>query len=416
MKSDGTKTLFTVLVIEDHPDQRELLELVLQREGYRVITAGNGEEALEKLAKEPVDIALSDIMMPKMDGLELLHKLRSNPAFKNIYVILITARIQEGDRVRGLDLGADDYINKPFSFSELLARARVGARVVQYQQDLEYQTLLDSLTSLFNWTSKERKSSLLELITKWCLAAMTDSGLSEEEKSICDAAKSFARKDGKRIAAEITDTDIYPPDAKPVSVFMAGSPGAGKTEASKALLAQFEEEGTSTVRIDPDELRGRFEGYSGDNAWLFQPATSILVDKIHDKVLKNEQNFLLDGTLANYDIAKSNIERSLKRGRFVQIYYVYQEPEMAWRFVKAREELEGRRILPEHFIEQYFAARRVVNQLKIDFGKDLQVDLLLKNLDASDKMYKANVDQIDNHIPEKYTEEDLVRMIDAMPI
>ncbi|MCZ6622898.1 MAG: response regulator, partial [Deltaproteobacteria bacterium] len=65
MKSDGTKTLFTVLVIEDHPDQRELLELVLQREGYRVITAGNGEEALEKLAKEPVDIALSDIMMPK---------------------------------------------------------------------------------------------------------------------------------------------------------------------------------------------------------------------------------------------------------------------------------------------------------------------------------------------------------------
>ena len=150
MKSDGTKTLFTVLVIEDHPDQRELLELVLQREGYRVITAGNGEEALEKLAKEPVDIALSDIMMPKMDGLELLHKLRSNPAFKNVYVILITARIQEGDRVRGLDLGADDYINKPFSFSELLARVRVGARVVQYQQDLEYQTLLDSLTSLFN--------------------------------------------------------------------------------------------------------------------------------------------------------------------------------------------------------------------------------------------------------------------------
>ncbi len=245
---------------------------------------------------------------------------------------------------------------------------------------------------------------------------MADSGLSEEEKSICDAAKSFARKDGKRIAAEITHIDIYPPDAEPVSVFMAGSPGAGKTEASKALLATVEEEGTKTVRIDPDELRKRFEGYSGDNAWLFQPATSILVDKIHDMVLKNEQNFLLDGTLSNYDIAKRNIERSLKRGRFVQIYYVYQEPEMAWRFVKAREELEGRRILPEHFIAQYFAARKVVNQLKIDFGKEIRVDLLLKNLDGSDKVYKANVDQIDNHIPEKYTEEDLVGMIDAMPI
>ncbi|MFQ5684506.1 MAG: diguanylate cyclase [Candidatus Binatia bacterium] len=151
------KARFTVLVIEDHPDQRELLELVLQREGYRVISAANGAEALEKLEKEPVQLALSDIMMPKMDGLELLHRIRSNQAFKNIYLILITARIQEGDRVRGLDLGADDYINKPFSFTELLARVRVGARVVQYQQHLEYQTLIDPLTGLFNRRAFEKK-------------------------------------------------------------------------------------------------------------------------------------------------------------------------------------------------------------------------------------------------------------------
>jgi diguanylate cyclase (GGDEF)-like protein len=156
MKTLGTKT-FTVLVIEDHPDQRELLELVLQREGYRVITAANGEEALEKLEKEEVHLALSDIMMPKMDGLELLRKVRGNPALKHTYLILITARIQEGDRVRGLDLGADDYINKPFSFSELLARVRVGARVVQYQQHLEHQTLTDSLTGLFNRRGFEKK-------------------------------------------------------------------------------------------------------------------------------------------------------------------------------------------------------------------------------------------------------------------
>jgi len=129
---------------------------------------------------------------------------------------------------------------------------------------------------------------------------MVDPALSEEQKSICDAAKSFARKSGKRIAVEATNTDTYPPDADPVSVFMAGSPGAGKTEASIALLAAVEAEGTKTVRIDPDELRCRFEGYSGDNSWLFQPATSILVEKIHDRVLKNEQNFLLDGTLSNY--------------------------------------------------------------------------------------------------------------------
>ena len=150
-------TPLTVLVIEDHPDQRDLLAIVLQREGYRVITAANGVEALEKLEVEKVQIALSDIMMPKMDGFELINRIRNNPTLKSIYLILITARIQEGDRVRGLDLGADDYITKPFSFSELLARVRVGSRVVQYQQHLEYQTHIDPLTGLFNRRAFEKK-------------------------------------------------------------------------------------------------------------------------------------------------------------------------------------------------------------------------------------------------------------------
>ena len=157
MNTEQKNTALTVMVIEDHPDQRDLLAIVLQREGYKVITAANGIEALEKLTAEKVQIALSDIMMPKMDGFELIKRIRGNPALKNIYLILITARIQEGDRVRGLDLGADDYITKPFSFSELLARIRVGSRVVQYQQHLEYQTQVDSLTGLFNRRAFENK-------------------------------------------------------------------------------------------------------------------------------------------------------------------------------------------------------------------------------------------------------------------
>jgi len=158
MTSDGRdNSPLTVLVIEDHPDQRDLLAIVLKREGYQVITAANGLEALEKLETQHVQIALSDIMMPKMDGFELIKRIRANPALKSIYLILITARIQEGDRVRGLDLGADDYITKPFSFSELLARVRVGTRVVQYQQHLEYQSQIDSLTGLFNRRAFEKK-------------------------------------------------------------------------------------------------------------------------------------------------------------------------------------------------------------------------------------------------------------------
>lgn len=232
--------------------------------------------------------------------------------------------------------------------------------------------------------------------------------LSAEEQRLWDAAMDFARNNKKAIARRITDRSIYPSEEDPVSVFMAGSPGAGKTEASIALLKQFGD--TPVLRIDPDELRSEFAEYIGGNAWLFQGAVSILVEKIIDKALEQRQSFLLDGTLANLRIARSNIERSIGRGRFVQILYVYQEPMLAWKFVQAREASEGRRIRTEHFIEQYFAARDVVNQLKLEFGKEIRVDLLLKNNDNTARFYKAGVDQIDYHIPEKHTRADLEKM------
>lgn len=213
----------------------------------------------------------------------------------------------------------------------------------------------------------------------------------------------------KNIAKRLTDTEKFIPEDNPVSVFMAGSPGAGKTEASIELLAKLD--GTPILRIDPDELRSEFKNYNGTNAWLFQKAVSILVEKIHDMALDQKQSFLLDGTLSNYAKAKANIERSLKHHRTVQILYVYQEPQLAWQFVQARESIEGRRIRREHFIEQYFASRDAVNKLKIEFGKVIHVDLLLKNNDNSNRVYKAWIDQIDNHISEKYTPADLERML-----
>ena len=127
--------------------------------------------------------------------------------------------------------------------------------------------------------------------------------------------------------------------------------------------------------------------------------------------MKQKQSFLLDGTLSHYDKAEQNISRSLKKGRLVQILYVYQEPKLAWDFVKSRELIEGRRIEPEHFIEQYFAARNVVNDLKEKLGRDIRVDLLLKNTDNTNRLYKAGVDKIDNYIPEKYTESDLEKIL-----
>lgn len=235
--------------------------------------------------------------------------------------------------------------------------------------------------------------------------------LTKKQKEIRESAIAFARKNKKKIAERLTDRNTFIPEKNPVSVFMAGSPGAGKTEASITLLESFTDGDSRILRIDPDDLRSEFEGYVGDNSWLFHGAVSVLVDKIHDLALKQNQSFVLDGTLSRYEIAERNIERSLKKGRVVQILYVHQKPDLAWEFVKAREAQEGRRIEPEHFIEQYFAARDVVNRLKKKFGKDIRVDLLIKNIDNTHKTYRANIDQIDHHVPEKYSRADIEEML-----
>ncbi|WP_425299792.1 zeta toxin family protein [Pseudomonas asplenii] len=215
----------------------------------------------------------------------------------------------------------------------------------------------------------------------------------------------FARSNKKSIARRRTDKNLYPAEEAPVSVFMAGSPGAGKTEASIALVNLFAD--TAILRVDPDELRSEFSCYSGGNSWLFQAGVSILVEKILDLALSQRQSFILDGTFSNLVVARRNVERSLNKGRFVQILYVYQNPFLAWSFVRAREEAEGRRIRKEHFIEQYFAARDVVNALKLEYGGDIHVDLLIKHIDNSGRLYKAGVDKIDYHIPEQHTRSDL---------
>lgn len=237
--------------------------------------------------------------------------------------------------------------------------------------------------------------------------------LTQQQLAIEKTALDFAKANKKQIAKKHTDPAVYCPEKYPVSVFMAGSPGAGKTEASIELVGAFEKEDCRVIRIDPDELRSEFADYDGGNSFLFQKAVSVLVERIHDLALSQKQSFLLDGTLSNLQKADQNIERSLKKDRMVQILYVYQDPRLAWEFVQARELEEGRRILPEHFIEQYFAARKNVNYLKQKYGKQLYVDLLLKEVDNSNRAYQANIDVVDNHIPEKYTPAALKQVLDC---
>jgi DNA-binding response OmpR family regulator len=117
-----------VLIVEDEPDIRELVVHHLKREGYQVSAAANGEDALRQVQAAPPDLVLLDLMMPAMDGLEVCRRLRQDPATATLPIVMLTAKGDEVDRVVGLEIGADDYIVKPFSPKELLARVRAVLR------------------------------------------------------------------------------------------------------------------------------------------------------------------------------------------------------------------------------------------------------------------------------------------------
>jgi DNA-binding response OmpR family regulator len=114
----------TILVADDEEDLRELVTYRLTRSGYQVIGAGDGLQALELAAERTPDLMVLDVMMPKLDGYELTRRVRAEAALRSIPVILLTARSQESDIDRGFEVGADDYLKKPFNPDELVARVR----------------------------------------------------------------------------------------------------------------------------------------------------------------------------------------------------------------------------------------------------------------------------------------------------
>lgn len=124
MANGGAK----ILVVEDEPSQLELLSYNLSVEGYEVFRAETGEEGLLTLAEHDIDLILLDWMLPQQSGLEVCRQIKRNKKTKTIPVIMLTARGEEDDKIRGLDTGADDYIVKPYSIKELLARVRTSLR------------------------------------------------------------------------------------------------------------------------------------------------------------------------------------------------------------------------------------------------------------------------------------------------
>ncbi len=239
------------------------------------------------------------------------------------------------------------------------------------------------------------------------------------EEEIIKNAIEFAKRNRNRIAKELVDANRFLPSSTPISVFMAGSPGAGKTEFSKnliSLIQDFSDKTTGVIRIDPDDIRNQFPEYTGKNSYLFQSAVTYIVEKVHDLVLERKQNFILDGTFSKYDKAIFNIKRSLKRSRPVFIFYVFQQPEIAWKFTQSREEVEGRHIPKSVFIEQFLGARYVIDKILSEFkGQEFVSVYMVKkdfNSNTVEKVVRVeHNNSIDELLPIKYSKEDLEKII-----
>jgi DNA-binding response OmpR family regulator len=131
----------TIMLVDDEESIQKLLTYPLEREGYTVIQARDGEEALRRFAEQPVDLVVLDVMLPRLDGLEVCRRLRTGSA---VPIIMLTARDDEVDKVLGLELGADDYITKPFSIREFRSRIRAVLRRAGLRADRAADGLIEA--------------------------------------------------------------------------------------------------------------------------------------------------------------------------------------------------------------------------------------------------------------------------------
>lgn len=124
-----------ILVVDDEDHIVELIKFNLEKNGYEVHTSDNGEDCIGFIGTNPIDLLVLDLMLPGMDGLEVCNKIRRMPGLDKLPIIMLTARGEETDRILGLELGADDYMTKPFSVRELLARIKAIFRRVEVKED-----------------------------------------------------------------------------------------------------------------------------------------------------------------------------------------------------------------------------------------------------------------------------------------
>jgi len=229
------------------------------------------------------------------------------------------------------------------------------------------------------------------------------------EKAI-DHIKKLAKS--KELYDIFASNEKYKEFLSPITIFMAGSPGAGKTEFSKNWIINLNKKyDFPIVRIDADEIRKLCPGYNGNNSHLFQGAVSIGVNKLYDYVLKKKYSVLLDSTFSSLKYAEENIERAISRDREVYVFYIYQDPLIAWEHTLKREKIENRRITIDVFVEDFFKAKENVNKIKDTFKEKVDIYLIKKDYNSNIEKFWINIDKIDNYIKFVYTQDSLYNTI-----
>lgn len=230
-----------------------------------------------------------------------------------------------------------------------------------------------------------------------------------DTSDIAASARKYIKEHKKDLCVHFASKALFPPVENPSAYFMAGSPGAGKTEYSKSFIQQLQEKSPTRkiVRIDADEVRDYIPSYDHTNAQVVQGAAALGVEYVLDCVLKQKQDFLLDATFADYQKSYNNITRCLHKGRKVGITYIYQDPLVAWEFTKKREKVEGRPVPKETFINAFFTAKENVDKIKKEFGNQVQLDLVIKNVDQDVEKTQFNIDQVANYLKIEYTPQTL---------
>jgi two-component system response regulator VicR len=190
----------TILVVDDEKNIRDLLVFNLQNEGYNTLEAGDGLQAVDIALKESPDLILLDVMLPKLDGKSVCKKLRYSLNMSNIPILMISAKDTETDKIVGLEIGADDYITKPFQIREVIARVKANLRKSELNVNLEMQ-------------SKEDKSDIIKvgdltLDLKRVEVKVKDEVINLTKKEF-DVLKYLASQPGQVVTREMLLRDVW---------------------------------------------------------------------------------------------------------------------------------------------------------------------------------------------------------------